>query len=265
MTLAALIPALVPHLETFLLVMVRLGAMLAAAPVLGHRTIPAMHRGALAALLALVLTPVVGQPAGRVDDVIAFGLQLASEALLGAAIGFVAHLVVAAVQAAGELVGFQMGFGIATLYDPQFGEPVNVIGRLQETMAVLVFLALDGHHMLIRAVAVSFRQIRPGALVAPAVIGAGMAPLGGRVLSAAIQLAAPLLGILLVLNIGMALLARVAPQTNAFFLASPVTVGIGLLGLIQTAPHFARAIGTLVTGVAGDLDVVLRGGLVGAR
>ena len=265
MSLAALVPVMVPHLEAFLLVMVRLGAMLSVAPILGHRSVPLPHRGALAALLALVLTPVVGGGAPSGGDLVRLALQLGCEALLGLTIGFVAHLLLAAVQASGELVGFQMGFGIATLYDPGFGEQVNVLGRMQDTFALLVFLAVDGHHQLIRAGAASFRQIRPGALLAPAALAGGMIPLGGRVLASAIQLAAPLLGILLVLNIGMALLARVAPQTNAFFLAAPVTLGVGLLGLVQTAPYLTRAIGSLVTGMAADLDVVLRGGLVGAR
>ena len=265
MSLAALVPVLVPQLEAFLLVMVRLGAMLSIAPILGHRSLPVMHRGALAALLALVLTPVVGGSAGSEGDLVRLGLQLASEALLGLAIGFLAHLVLAAVQAAGELFGFQMGFGIATLYDPAFGEPVNVLGRLQETLALLLFLALDGHHLLIRALAGSFRQSRPGALLSAAALGGGIAPLGGRVLTSAIQLAAPLLGILLALTVGMALLARVAPQTNAFFLASPIIIGIGILGLVQTAPYLVRAIGSLVTGMTTDIDVVLHGGLVGAR
>lgn len=265
MTLAGLIPTLVPHTEVFLLVMVRLGAMFSVAPILGHRSLPMMHRAALAALLALVLTPVVGGPSGTGGDLLRLGLQLASEALLGVTIGFLAHLVLAAVQAAGELVGFQMGYGIATLYDPAFGEPVNVLGRFQETLALLVFLALDGHHLLIRAVAGSFRQIRPGALLAPSTLAGGMVPLGGRVLTSAIQIAAPLLGILLALNVGMALLARVAPQTNAFFLASPITLAIGILGVVQTAPYLVRTIGGLVTGIATDLDVVLHGGVVGAR
>lgn len=265
MSLAAFVPVLIPQLETFLLVMVRLGAMLSVAPILGHRSLPVMHRGGLAALLALVLTPVVGGGAGSGGDLVRLGLQLGSEALLGVAIGFLAHLVLAAVQAAGELVGFQMGFGIATLYDPAFGEQVNVVGRLQETLALLLFLTLDGHHLLIRALAGSFRQIRPGTLLTAATLGGGMAPLGGRVLTSAIQLAAPLLGILLALNVGMALLARVAPQTNAFFLASPITIGIGILGLVQTAPYLIRAIGTLVTGMATDMNIVLHGGLGGAR
>ena len=119
----ALVALTAAHLETFVLVFCRLGGMMVWAPVLGHRSIPVPHRAGLAALLGLLITTVVGgAPRGSAGDAVALVGAVAGEALVGLAIGFVAHLIVAAVHVAGEMAGMQMGLGIASVFDPAAGE-----------------------------------------------------------------------------------------------------------------------------------------------
>jgi flagellar biosynthetic protein FliR len=267
MNLGELTATGVLHLETFLLTLVRFGGMLALAPVLGHRSIPVSDRAALGVLFALLLTPVLG-PSREVDlaDAASLALAAAGELLVGLVIGFVATLALAAVESAGELIGTAMGFGFTTLFDPVQAAQKTAIDRLLSLVAVLLFLALNGHHLLIQAVASSFQRIPPGTVtLRPGGLAGGISVLGGKLFRSGLELAAPLLALLLVLNIGLALLNRVAPQTHVFAVGLPLTVGLGLVGLVEMLPYLGASVGRMTAALATDLDRLLGGALHGVR
>lgn len=262
--LGALTALTAQHLETFLLVFCRLGAMLALVPLLGHRAVPVVHRAGLALVLALILTPLVGDGTrAPAADLATLAVAVAGELLVGVAIGFVASLVLAAVEGAGELVGLQMGFGVTAVLDPSTGGQATVLARFQHVLALLLFLTLDGHHLVLQATAASFRRLRPGAVVHAAEMAAGLVGLGGAFLRAGLELAAPLVGLLLVVNVALALLARVAPQTNVFLLGLPLTIALGIVAVVETLPYFSQAVATLIQRMAVDLDGVLGTGTRG--
>jgi flagellar biosynthesis protein FliR len=245
---------------TFLLVFFRVGAMVAVMPVLGHRSVPVSHRAGLAALLALLLTPVVGRASIDGADGLGLGLAIAGEILIGVMIGTVATLVIAAVQVAGELIGFQAGLSIGTVYDPALGTEATVFTRFYQTLALLLFLVVDGHHALFAAVAGSFQRVQPGLAFSAQPLAAGMAALGAKVVRAGLELAAPLVGILFVVNALLGLLARVSPQMNVFSLVTPVAIGAALLASVAILPATLTGIGRLYAGVPTDIAVLLGAG-----
>jgi flagellar biosynthetic protein FliR len=248
------------HLETFLLAFFRLSGLLLVAPVLGHRSVPVPHRAGLAALTALLVAPLLAPPAGGRDrDALALALAVGGELLVGAAIGLVAALVVGAVQVAGELVGHQMGLGIAALFDPAAGGQMTVVTRFQDHLALLLILALNGHHLLLQAVAASFQRIPPGGVGLTGALPATVVGLGGKLFRSGLELAAPVVGVLVVVNLVLALLTRVAPHANIFAVGLPVTVAAGLAGLVETFPYFAAVLARLTAGLAADLTLVLQG------
>jgi flagellar biosynthetic protein FliR len=249
---------------TFLLVFFRVGAMLAAAPVLGHRSVPVSHRAGLAGLLALLLTPIVGRATVDGADGLGLGLAIAAEVLVGLVIGAVATLALAAVETASELVGFEMGLGIGAVYDPALGHQASVFTRLQQTLALLLFLALDAHHALVAAVAGSFQRVPPGIAMNAQAVAGSLAMLGGKVLRAGLELSAPLVAVLFVVNVVMALLARVSPQMNVFALVMPLAMGVALVASLAVLPATLASIGRLYAGVPGDIAVLL-GGARGVR
>jgi flagellar biosynthesis protein FliR len=252
------------HLGTFLLAFSRLTGMLTWAPVLGHRGVPVPHRAGLALLLALVLTPLLPSRVGGPDEALGWTLAVAGEAFVGLAIAMVAQLVMAAADVAGELIGFQMGLTASAVFDPSTGQHAGVVARFQQMLALLFFLAVNGHHLLIRAVVSSFQRVGPGAVLEPAVTG-GIVGLGGTVLQSGVALAAPLIGMLLVLNIALALLARATPQANVFIVGLPMSVGLGLLGLLDTVPHFGQVMTGLIGQMPSVLDTLFVGGFHGPR
>jgi flagellar biosynthetic protein FliR len=259
--MAELIALATQYRGTFLLVFFRLGGLLAVAPVLGHRAVPVPHRVGLAALLAMLLAPVLGPAAGSGAGT---GLDLvgaiAGEVFLGVLIGAVAGLVLAAVQMAGELVGVQMGLGIAGVFDPAMGQQVSVVARWQETLALLLLVATNAHHALVQAAALSFQRIPPGALADAASAAGSVVALGAKLFRAGLEVAAPVVGILFVLNVVLALLARVAPQMQVFTVAAPLTVAVGVFGLIEALPHLAALVARLTAELGADLTAVLLAG-----
>ncbi len=242
-----------PYRETFLLVLCRLTAMFLVAPILGHSALPTQHRLAIAILFSIVVTPAVGATQAGVT-VGAF----VGEVLVGLVIGFIASLVVAAVEVAGELLGFQMGLGIAAIYDPAFGQQVTGVTRFYDVAALAMILVTNTHHLLIRAAAASFRPIQPGTVAMHGAVGAAVVALGGKLLRSGLELAAPLAGILFVVNVAMALLARVAPQMNVFTVGMPIAIAVGLFGLVETLPHVFAVFTRLLDELATDLTAVLR-------
>ena len=249
---------------TFLLVFFRVGAMMAIAPIFGHRSVPVQHRAGLAVLIAMVLTPVVATAPVGGGDGLGLILAIGGEILIGLAVGTVATLVVAAVQVGGELIGFQMGLGVGAVYDPALGGQATVFTRFQEMLALLLFLAVDGHHVMLAAVAGSFQRVHPGAAFAAQPLAAGITTLGSKVVRAGLELSAPLVGVLFVVNAVMGLLARVSPQMNVFMLVTPVAMGAALVAMVAVLPSTLTAIARLYAEVPHDI-VVLLGGAGGVR
>jgi flagellar biosynthetic protein FliR len=263
--MAELTALLARNLDGFLLVFFRIGAMLAWTPVLGHRSIPVSHRAGLALLLAGIVTPVLPpRPPAAERDALGWVLAVAGEVFVGLMIAFVAQLLLAAVEMAGELIGFEMGLSIAAVFDPVQGDQETIVSRFLSTVALLVFLTVNGHHLLIRAVVVSFQRIAPGGALDLAAAG-GAVSLGAKLLASGTALAAPLIAVLLIVNVALALVGRVAPQANVFILGLPLSIGIGVLGLYEMLPSFAQGFGRLVLEMPVDLDALLLGGAHGLR
>ena len=222
-------------LVTFLWPFVRMLALISTAPIFSEATVPRSAKIGLAALLAIVITPTL-DPMPSVPLVSAGGFWiLIQQVLIGAAMGFSMRMVFAMVQAAGEYAGLQMGLSFATFFDPSSGGNTMVLARLLNVMAILIFLATDGHLMLIMTLAESFRTLP----IADTPLAASgwflLVSAGSQIFSGGLMLALPLIATLLTLNLAMGILNRVSPQFSIFSVGFPVTLlaGMGMLLLLM--------------------------------
>src|SRR5579872_5758392 len=141
------------YFGNFFLVFVRIGAMLFSAPLINGRAVPAMAKIGLGLLLTVLLLPV--NSAHLVDvplEWVPLTLLIVKETGVGVMVGFVANMVFAGMQLAGQFVGIQTGFSVANVLDPLFSQSVSVVDHIYTMLAGLIFLAVDGHHMLILAI-----------------------------------------------------------------------------------------------------------------
>lgn len=233
-------------LAAFLWPFARVAALVATAPVLGSPLCPARVKIGLAALLALLLAATLG-PLPAIAPASAQGLLLlAEQVLIGSAMGFAMQIVFEAVALAGEIAGLQMGLGFATLYDPQLPGQVAVVGEYLNLVASLVFLAINGHLLVIAGLAQSFR-VFPLSL---APFGApGMHALlewGTQIFSFGLLLSLPLLAALLITNLALGILSRAAPQLNIFAVGFPLTILVGFVMLLLAAPEVGPLVSRFV-------------------
>jgi flagellar biosynthesis protein FliR len=247
-----------PDPTTFLLVLARFAGLVVAAPIFGHGLVPVRVRAALAAVLALALAPALpaAPPPATLWELAG---TVAVESAVGVLVGLVAQFVFAGVELGGQLAGIQMGFGIANLIDPQASAQVTVVAHWQRLLALLVFLALDVHHLLLRAVLESLRSAPPGTIVPSALGMAGAVTLAGEVFTLGVRIAAPVLVALLLTNAALGVLARTIPQLNVFAVGLPVNVGVGLVMLGVSLPFTFRLLAARFTALEPALGGLVRG------
>jgi len=247
------------HVQLAMLAMIRLSAFLVLVPPFQTSMVPVVVRVGLAfALLFLVWTPLAAAAPPVAGDLVALGGLAVGELLVGAAIGLAARLVVAAASFAAELVSIQMGFGLAALLDPLNGEQAGVLTRLFDWTVMLVFLALDGHHLLIGATVESFRLVPPGGLVHAAAGAATLLSLGGRMFGVGVALVAPAIGVLFLANVVLVLVTRAVPHLNLMAVAFPILILLGLAMTIVNLDLLAGLMGGEIRRLDGVLATLLR-------
>ncbi|MFJ2990543.1 flagellar biosynthetic protein FliR [Collimonas sp. NPDC087041] len=218
---------------------VRMLALISTSPVFGEKKVMRQVKVGLAALLAIAIGPTLGTMP-NVPLVSAAGVWiLIQQILIGAAMGFSMRLIFAAVQAAGDYAGLQMGLSFASFFDANSGGNTMVLSSFLNMLAMMIFLAVDGHLMVISTLAESF-HILP---VSDAPLSANgwhfLALAGANVFSAGLMLALPLIAAVLTLNLAMGILNRASPQLSIFAVGFPVTLLGGILILQQLMPHLA--------------------------
>lgn len=222
------LPFTVAGFQLFLVCLARMAAMLGTLPVFGSGTAPARVRIGLAVMLSLLIFPVVRPHLPPPDfSPAALALLILGESLLGLMVGFIAQLVLTAVEVGGTIIGYKMGFAAANVFDPQSQRQVELISQYQNVIAILIFLALDVHHLFIRAVVRSYELLPPGGIDVGGEAIPFLVSLVSRMFVLGIQLGAPILAVLILASLVMGLLARVFPQLNVFMLSFPLNIGVG--------------------------------------
>jgi len=245
-------------LLAFALVLARVGGLFAAAPVFARSELPMRFRILVAASLALALLPAAAQ-ASLPTDAVAVAGALTAELALGYAIGLLARLLLSGFQFAGELVAYQSGFAAAQIFDADDGGSGTVIATLHLTLATLLLLAVDGHHLLIRSLAASFESFPLGAPLQSGLLAESVLAAGADVFEAGARIAAPLTGLLLLLNAGIGFLNRVMPQLSIFNIGFPLTVIGGLLGLMVEVPEIVAYFHVAYAGLEDRLASLVGG------
>lgn len=224
-------------LALFIFPFVRILAMIASSPILGHKQVPVRIKIGLSILLTIIMVPTLTVQS-NVDPASAPGFFILIQQLLaGLAIGFTMRLIFTAIEMAGDIIGIQMGLGFAIFYDPQNTSYTPVIAQILSVLAMLVFLSFNGHLIMLEALADSFRAFPVNSAVPAAIALHTLASWGGSIFSNALQLSLPVIGALLISNFALGILTRSAPQLNIFAVGFPITLTIGLATVTLLLPH----------------------------
>ncbi|MEJ2059512.1 MAG: flagellar biosynthetic protein FliR [Gammaproteobacteria bacterium] len=226
---------------------IRIAAMLVAAPLFGARTVPVRVVIALALVLTWAIHDLI-PPVPSIDPFSLSGLLVTGyQVLIGAAMGFVLHMVFSALVMAGEAVGLSMGLGFATLVDPQNGVQVPVVSQYYLILGTLLFLALNGHLFLIEMAARSFRSLPVGTPGLNGEVFWQVARWGGQMFAAGLLVALPAVASLLLVNLAFGVITRAAPQLNIFAVGFPITLVMGFALILLSLPTLVPRFGSLLT------------------
>jgi flagellar biosynthetic protein FliR len=232
----------------FLLVLTRVGGLLLTAPLLSQSRLPPHVKGALAVVVAAALLPVVRLPEASGASVSTLAGWILGEAAAGALIGLLAAMIFAGIATGGQMIGFQMGLTYAGAVDPQFNSQMSPVAEIMNLAGLLLFLLMDGHHHLLRALALSYRLAPAGAFH---LAGHGVERLvaaSGGLFVLALQIAAPVIILLLLTDAALSLLSRLVPQMNIFVVGAPAKIAAGLVMLALSMPLFSRRSFRISTG-----------------
>lgn len=238
--------AIIPSLSGFLLVLVRITSFFVTMPIFSYRTIPATHRIGLSFFLAWIMYYTIEIPNIAFDET--FILLVLKEALVGLMIGFVAYMILSAIQIAGGFIDFQMGFAIANVIDPQTGVQNPLMGQYLYTLSLLFLLATNGHHLLLDGIFYSYKFIP----IDQVFIHFGNQDILDFVIKSfnqsfiiAFQMAIPVVGSLFIVDIGLGILARTVPQLNIFVVGIPIKIAVSFIILLIVMGVMMTVVGQL--------------------
>ncbi|MGE3276357.1 MAG: flagellar biosynthetic protein FliR [Vicinamibacterales bacterium] len=241
------------------LVLTRVGAVVLAAPVFGGTFAPQVTKVGLALLLAFALLPTVPVPQELVLGALAS--IVAREILIGLAIAMAVRVLTGAAELGGHVAGFQLGLGYAATIDPTSGVRSNTIATLYGNLTLLAFFGLNGHHLVLRALVASYDRLPVGTgSFAPSLVQAVTGILG-TVFVVGAQLAAPVVVVMLLVELSLGFVERAAAGADVFMFAPPTRVLVGLIALsagIAAVPEAARRYLTHAFELAMSLALGLR-------
>lgn len=219
-----------PQLQSYFLCLARVLALLTAIPVFAGIQMTAQIKIGLAVMTSLLLFPAMLPFTPQEPlTLTAFGLLIVNEVLLGTMVGLVSQMVFAAASFGGTIIGYQMGFAAANIFDPQTTQQLSLMSQFINILTLLAFLSFDIHHYYFEAIIDTYRLIPPGYLDFSSGAVQELMRLASQMFILGVKFSAPVLALLLLANLVLGILARVFPQLNVFMLSFPLNIGIAFL------------------------------------
>jgi flagellar biosynthetic protein FliR len=243
----------------FALLLVRPGMIIMVAPALGGTYAPTTIKLGLTVLLAVALAPSVTVPMASND--VSLTLLVAREMVIGLSIAIAARALIAAAELAGHLSGFQIGFSYAATIDPVSGVRNTVVTSLYGLLALLAFFAINGHHEILRALAISYAKLPIGAGHLDGSILTAVRQIFALVFTVGARLAAPIIVVLLIVELAIGLISRSAPALSFMVVGYPIRliVGLAVLALlISTVPAVTASLVARTIAIGLDLAAAFR-------
>ncbi|MCE1249051.1 MAG: flagellar biosynthetic protein FliR [Firmicutes bacterium] len=225
---------------TFLLILARVSGIFIASPIFESKTVPMRYKIGFSIIVALILFPVVAPVEQLPKTLPHLAFLCAGQALFGFFLGTCTAFVFAAIQVAGALMDTQIGFAMATLLDPSNRSPLTLLSYWFNWVALILFFAINGHHWLLLGIINSFKVIPVDQFVLTANFIEYMIRLFSNILPVAFHISIPMLISLLLLDIVMGFITKIAPALNIMIVGYPFKIGMGLIFLVSYFPFLIQ-------------------------
>jgi len=230
-----------PQLQLLLFIFLRVGAIFMFLPIFNSRAIPILFKFGFALAVAFVLHPLLsGQLRPLFATIPELALAAACELMIGILIGLAVRTLFAGFQMAGQMAGYQMGMAIANVMDPATSAQVPILATFYNLIAILVFLSINAHLFMLRAMVESFQLVPLFGYGFNQDVMQHIIHLAGDMFVVALKIGAPVIVSLLITSAALGLVARTIPQMNIFIVAMPLKIAIGLIFLGMSLPYMGE-------------------------
>lgn len=251
------------QLQVYLVIFLRVSAILFVAPVFDNRSIPILFKVGLAISISLLLYPLLQlETVAAMDNLFQFAFWVGAEIALGVVIGMSVKMFFVGIQLAGQFAGFQMGLAIANVMDPATSVQMPILAQFKNLFAMLIFLVTNAHHWFLRALVESFTLVPPFQIQIHDNLFAAVMAMAANIFILGLKIGAPVMGAMLITSVAFGLLARTVPQMNVFIVAMPVKIVLGLIFLSISLPYLAAFLVDRFNYLGRDLLQIIR--LMGA-
>ena len=248
------------QVAAFLLVLTRTSGIFFISPFLGSMNISAKIRAAAAILLAVLLFPVVVKESviHAPATILLFAFTVVKELFIGWLIGLVGYIVLSAVNMAGKIMDMQVGFAVVSMMDPTTQQQTGLIGTFLYNLTLIYFVVTNGHHVIISALAESFRIIPLDSMVWNDSLPQLINDLTAGIFTNGMKIAMPVTFAILLTNVGMGILARTMPQMNIFVVGIPMHLMIGTSMISMILPFYLLFLDVVFNEIYANIVIALK-------
>ncbi len=237
---------LLNNVELFLLIFARMTGLFVTAPIFGNKNIPAYFKIGFAFTTAILMANVVKvDHIITTDSLILYALYIIKELAVGIVIGYIAYAIFTSIYLAGQIIDYQIGFGMVNVFDPVSNIQVPITANLYYILAMLIFLVTNGHHMLIKALYLSYNIVPLGSAIIGPNLADNIIGLFVQIFSMGFRIAAPIVAAILIADVVLGIISKTIPQMNVFVLGMPLKILVGLLIILITIPAFVYIVASL--------------------
>ncbi len=243
----------------FVLIFMRVAGLFLSAPVFSSRNIPIMVKAFWILIVAFLVFPVVDFKEETLPTPgFPLGFAVVRELLVGFSVGMGATLLFTGIQFAGQIVDIQMGLGMVNIIDPLTSTQISIMGQYYYMIATMVFLAVNGDHLLLKGIVDSFGIVPLGQAHLSVALGTKMMGLFSKVFFTAFRIGAPVIGALFITNMALGIVARTVPQMNVFIVGMPLNFAVGMLITAVSMGFFTFVMQGMFRGMYSDLVFLVR-------
>lgn len=246
------------NLLKFLLILFRCSTFFILTPVFGRRELPAIGKIGLAALVSILLYPIVTDVV-YYDNVFYILLMVIKEITIGIAMGYITVLMFSCLYTAGELIDLEMGFGIVNVIDPQSNAQVPLMGNFYYILMLLIFLTVDGHHVLLSALVRSYEIVPLGEGIFQQTFFDGIVMSFRDMFFIGVKVSLPIVSIIFITDLALGIIARTVPQMNVFIVGLPLKISVGIIAMILALPMYLIALDVIFSRTYENIYVILKG------
>jgi len=247
------------RIDIFILILVRMSGLFVISPIFGRRNIPSYFKIGFAFMVSLILVNIVEIPnPDYYDNIYSYVFLVIKEFLVGLSLGFISYAMFSAIYLAGQLIDMQIGFGMVNVLDPISNIQVPITSNFYFILGMLVFLAINGQHVLIKALFDSYNYVQLGSVTINDSLLEDFIRIFGGMFITGFKIAAPITAAVLISDVTLGILSKTVPQLNVFVVGLPFKTILGIVVMMISIPAFIMLLEALFNDMNSEMYNLLK-------